>query len=207
MKNISGALICGLLGFGIMGCENSKTETAVNEVTTQQPIAEVSTKPSQKLRVIAMVNSDTILNKYEYALFLRDELTVTTMKYEGTLRQMESKLRTDMDKLQREAPTLTQFEGQNRQQKLIRAQENLQLKQEEYSRKIMTIEQEYNRDIHNAINEFLERYCADKPYEMVLSNSDLGIIRWADKSLDITDEVLKGLNEEYVAKQAEEEKE
>lgn len=39
---------------------------------------------------------------------------------------------------------------------------------------------------------------------MVLSNSDLGIIRWADKSLDITNEVLTGLNQEYAENTADE---
>ena len=145
-----------------------------------------------------MVNSGTILTHYEYALSLRDALTKKSLKFESILREKESKLMRDMEKLQRDAPTLTQFEGQSRQQKLIREQENLQMKQEEYARKLMVIEQDYNRDIHNAINEYLSRYCADKPYEMVLSNSDLGIIRWADESLDITDEVLEGLNEEYL---------
>ena len=189
--------IC-LLGMGAVACQNPEpSETPV--VAAKEPVVVEQINTSQKLKVIAMVNSDSILSKYGYALQLRDNLSDKTVKFETTLRQMESKLRTDMEKLQRDAPTLSQFEGQNRQNKLIRAQENLQLKQEEYTRKLMEIEQGYNRDIHNAINEFLERYCQDKPYEMVLSNSDLGIIRWADKELDITSEVLNGLNQEYEA--------
>ncbi|MFT4752847.1 MAG: outer membrane protein [Salibacteraceae bacterium] len=197
MKNYLGAIIIAVIGFGMTSCDaktNEESSNPVKPVSTE--VVEIS-EPGKKLQVIAMVNSDSILSQYEYALFLRDELTEKSIKFEGVLRQKESRLRTDMENLQRDAPTLTQFEGQNRQQKLIKEQENLQMKQEEYSRKLMVIEQDYNRDIHNAINEFLERYCADKPYEMVLSNSDLGIIRWADKSLDITDQVLAGLNEEY----------
>jgi outer membrane protein len=169
-----------------------------------KPTAEATTQPveqsDKKLMVIAMVHADTIMSKYEYAQFLRDELTTLTLKYEGILRQKETKLRADAEKLQRDAASLSQFEGQNRQRKLYDDQEKLQIKQEEYTRKLMEIEQGYNRNIHDAINEYLGRYCADKPYEMVLSNSDLGIIRWADKSLDITDEVLVGLNAEYEQK-------
>lgn len=197
MKKFIGALVVGIIGLGFSSCQTPKEETTVN---VEETLAQPSKKSGEKLRVIAMVNSDTILSNYEFALSLRDELTKTSIKFESLLRQKESVLRADMEKLQRDAPTLTQFEGQNRQQKLIQAQENLQIKQEEYSRKLMVIEQDYNRDIHNAINEFLSRYCADKPYEMVLSNSDLGIIRWADESLDITNDVLAGLNEEYLAK-------
>lgn len=200
MRNYLGAIAIGVIGFGAISCEskNSEEQRVQNEQVDTELVAE--NIPNKKLQVIAMVNSDSILSQYEFALFLRDELTEKSLKFEGILRSKESKLRSEMEQLQKDAPRLTQFEGQNRQQKLIRAQENLQLKQEEYARKLMVIEQDYNRDIHNAINEFLERYCADKPYEMVLSNSDLGIIRWADKSLDITADVLKGLNEEYTLK-------
>ena len=198
MNKILLALAVGVVGFGMSSCA-PKTEVKVeNPIVVIEEVEE--NEPTKKLKVIAMVNSDTILSQYEYALFLRDELTAQSLRYEGVLRKSESKLRSEMEALQREAATLSQFEGQNRERKLYQDQEKLQLKQEEYARKLMVIEQGYNRDIHNAIKEFLSRYCADKSFEMVLSNSDLGIIRWADESLDITDDVLGGLNEEYQAK-------
>lgn len=196
--NVSKTIAICFFGAGIISCKTPSNPEVSPQKTEVASIPKVVNN-AKKLRVIAMVNSDSILSQYEYALYLRNQLGESTMKFEGTLRQMESKLRVDMEKLQRDAPNLSQFEGQNRQNKLIRAQENLQIKQEEYTRKLMEIEQGYNREIHNAINEFLDRYCIDKPYEMVLSNSDLGIIRWADKDLDITEDVLKGLNEEYAA--------
>lgn len=195
MNKVLLAIAVGIVGFVATSCENAKESTVEEPIVTEVEVEEKA--PRKKLGIIAMVNSDTILSHYEFAMFLRDELTSQSLKYEGILRQKETKLRNDMEKLQREAASLSQFEGQNRERKLYQDQEKLQLKQEEYARKLMVIEQNYNRDIHNAINEFLERYCADKSYEMVLSNSDLGIIRWADSSLDITNVVLEGLNEEY----------
>ena len=194
-------LSLGVVGV-MMGSCDSKKEVSTTEPVIEE-IKEVVVEESKKAMVIAIVNSDTLLSQYDYALFLRDELTEQSLKYEGVLRQKESKLRADMEKLQRDAPTLTQFEGQRRQKALYDDQDKLQLKQEEYSRKLMTVEQEYNREIDQAINEYLDRYCADKPFEMVLSNSDLGIIRWAADGLDITNDVLTGLNDEYRSKMAE----
>lgn len=195
-----------ILGISALSLFAVACEPQNKEVVQETPVVAekvVAEEGSKKMRVIAMVNSDTILSQYDYALFLRDELTSQTLKYEGLLRQKETKLRADMEKFQREANSLTQFEAQIQQKKLYEAQEKFQLKQEEYTRKLMEQEQRYNRDIDQAINEFLSRYCKDKPYEMVISNADLGIIRWADESLDITNEVLKGLNEEYSAAQEE----
>lgn len=186
----------GMLSVLMIACE-TKQEEVKPESTPVVTEKKMVVEEGQKMRVVAMINSDTIMGQYEYAIFLRDELTAQKLKYEGLLRQKESKLRADMEKFQREASTLTQFEGQVRQKALYEAQDKFQMKQEEYARKLYELEESYNRDIDRAINEFLGRYCEDKPYEMVLSNSNLGIIRWAHESLDITNEVLEGLNAEY----------
>tara|TARA_R110002050_G_scaffold102774_1_gene211583 strand:- start:18741 stop:19370 length:630 start_codon:yes stop_codon:yes gene_type:complete len=197
MNRLKIAAAVAMIGLVFGSCNQSNPES------TEGSQEQIKTKPveapaaAKKMMTVVMVNSDTLMSQYAYAEVLRDQLTTATLKYEGILRQKESKLRADAAKLQSEAASLSQFEGQNRQRKLYEAQDQLQQTQEEYSRKLMEMEQGFNRDIHNAINEYLGRYCADKPYEMVLSNSDLGIIRWADKSLDITNEVLSGLNQEY----------
>ena len=201
MKINSVVLSIGVIGFMLGSCDSKKEVNNVDLVKTEVNVP--SNVTGKKAMVIAIVNSDTLLSQYDYALFLRDELTEQSLKYESVLRQAESKLRADMEKLQRDASTLSQFEGQRRQKELYDGQEKLQLKQEDYSRKLMTIEQEYNREIDQAINEYLDRYCADKSFEMVLSNSDLGIVRWAADGLDITNDVLAGLNTEYRAKQSE----
>lgn len=205
MNRIKIAASVAIIGLVFGSCDTNTPDSS----NTEQSTVVKATQPEvpttkKKMMVVAMVNSDTLMNQYAYAEVLRDQLTTMTLKYEGVLRQKESKLRADAEKLQREAASLSQFEGQNRQRKLYDAQEKLQQTQEDYTRKLMEMEQGFNRDIHNAINEFLGRYCADKPYEMVLSNSDLGIIRWADKSLDITNEVLTGLNQEYAENTADE---
>ena len=50
----------------------------------------------------------------------------------------------------------------------------------------------------DAIKTFLEKYNAEKQYAMILTNSAGAPVVTADKALDITDDVLAGLNEEYI---------
>jgi len=198
LQGINLIIIAVFIGAAISSCEsNSKENVPLPEVVGTE-----IEKPSSnsKSMVVAMIDADTIFKNYEYASKLTDDLTAQSLKYKNLLLQKESELRSDLQRLQAEAASLSQFEGQTRERKLYEEQEKLQLKQEEYTRKLMELEQQYNRDIDAAINDFLERYCADKPYEMVLSNTELGVIRWADKSLDITTEVLTGLNAEYQEK-------
>lgn len=192
----------GAIGILMTSCDTNSTQESNTSVAVEQPEEMVESSSEVKL-AIAIINSDTILGQYDYASKLRDDLTAQSVKYQGILRQKESALMAEMQKLQTEASTLSQFEGQTRQRQLYEKQEKLQLKQEEYSQKLMILEQQYNRDIDAAIKEFLDRYCEGKPYEMVLSNTDLGVIRWYKSTLDITSDVLTGLNSEYQEQQAE----
>ena len=151
-------------------CDSKQTQETNNQVAVEQPKEVVESSPKVQL-AIAVINSDTILGNYEYASKLRDDLTAQSVKYQGILRQKESALMAEMQNLQAEASTLSQFEGQTRQRQLYEKQEKLQMKQEEYSQKLMILERQYNRDIDVAIKEFLDRYCEDKPYQMVLNHT------------------------------------
>lgn len=189
-------LIAGISSLIITSCQTPSSPADSNETSTEK-VVETPVEKSEPKVLVAMINSDTILSNYILAENLREKLNAQSDKYERILRGKETTLRNDMQKLQAEAATLSQFEGQARQRKLYEQQEELQIKQEEYSRKLLALEQEYNKEIDVALNDFLSRYCEDKPYKMVLSDSELGIIRWVDESLDITQEVLAGLNSEY----------
>ena len=50
----------------------------------------------------------------------------------------------------------------------------------------------------DAIQTFLTKYNEEKQYAMILTNSGGAPVITADAALDITDDVLAGLNEEYI---------
>lgn len=185
----------------LFGCNPNTSAPAENSSASPASTISSTTKSTgDKLRVVALINTDTLFTKYDFAIALKDKLKAKTEKFQKDLQRKENKLRADMQKLQAEAAQMSQFEGQVRERNLLKQQQDLQLKEEEYARELMTLEQEFNRDIGREINAFLEGYCADKPYELVLSTSELGLVRWAHSSLDITTDVLNGLNEQYAAK-------
>ena len=50
----------------------------------------------------------------------------------------------------------------------------------------------------DALKTYLDKYNQDKKYSMILTNQGGVPVFTADPALDITDDVLSGLNEEYV---------
>jgi outer membrane protein len=49
------------------------------------------------------------------------------------------------------------------------------------------------------VNEYVKRYGEKNGYTIILANTQIGNIAYAEDRIDITDEVLKGLNSEYVS--------
>ncbi|MND82181.1 periplasmic chaperone [compost metagenome] len=61
-------------------------------------------------------------------------------------------------------------------------------------------EQEETEKLYAKITEYLKKYANEHGYKMVISYSKgNSAILYADESLDVTNDVVKGLNEEYKA--------
>ena len=87
-------------------------------------------------------------------------------------------------------------------------QQKLQQQQQQYQQYAMQKQQEIAEEqqvtlnqIANAINEFVLKFNADKKYALILTTTGDILptpVVTGDPTLDITDELLKGLNDEYV---------
>jgi outer membrane protein len=52
-------------------------------------------------------------------------------------------------------------------------------------------------DVISQVNAYLKKYGKSKGYKIVMAATEYGNIAYADEGLDITEEVLEGLNKEY----------
>jgi outer membrane protein len=80
----------------------------------------------------------------------------------------------------------------------IEQQKLLQLR-DQYMRQLAEEEQSMKKQIITSITEFLAPYGKEKGYNYILGNSFGGNILYADKTFDVTQDVLKGLNAKYKA--------
>jgi len=47
------------------------------------------------------------------------------------------------------------------------------------------------------VNAYVKKYGEDKGYQIIMAATDYGNVAYADESLNVTDEVLEGLNKLY----------
>jgi outer membrane protein len=48
------------------------------------------------------------------------------------------------------------------------------------------------------VNAYLRRYGKEKGYKIIIAATEYGNLAYAEEGLDITDEILEGLNQEYL---------
>ncbi len=149
----------------------------------------------------AWVNVDTILNNYDMYFDMRKELEENSRKLEAELnaksKAFEKEAMDFQDKVQK--GLVTRSEAQQLQNTLANKEQELYRLRDEMRMQLADEEQVKLRKIQNSITEFLKGYNVDKGYHIILSNTFGGPLLYGHPALDITSDVLKGLNAEYSA--------
>lgn len=92
---------------------------------------------------------------------------------------------------------ITRTKAQMVEQQLAQKQQELYAKGESLQRQLMEEEQVMYRKVLNEVMEYLKDYNTDYNYKYIFSNSFGGQLLYTDNSLNITTDVLTGLNEKY----------
>ena len=147
----------------------------------------------------AWVNVDTVLNSYDMYFDMRKELEVNSRKLEAELnaksRTFEKEAMDFQDKVQK--GLVTRSEAQQLQTTLANKEQELYRLRDEMRMQLAEEEQVKLRKIQNSITEFLKEYNEDKGYHIILSSTFGGPMLYGHPALDITNDVVKGLNEKY----------
>jgi outer membrane protein len=150
---------------------------------------------------VVYVNTDTLLEHYEYFKVKKQELEAKGKRLEtelaGRMRNLENEYTTARDKVQR--GTMSNSLMQETEKDLMRKQQQLQIYKEEQAAKLMEEEKNINEQLNDNIRNFLSTFGKKNGYNFVLGMSGSGGVLFANDSLNITTSVLEGLNKEYKA--------
>ncbi len=146
---------------------------------------------------IAYVNSDTLLANYAFFQTKRVELE---KKAEDLQKEYENRargLQNEISNFQQNAGTMTMNQARAVEEDLRKKQQNLMQYQQNLSGQLMEEEGKVNDDLYERVSEFLEDYGKNEDFKLVLTYTKNSGVLYADDSLDITQQVVEGLNQEY----------
>ncbi|MFZ2906354.1 MAG: OmpH family outer membrane protein [Cyclobacteriaceae bacterium] len=146
---------------------------------------------------IAYINSDSVLKYYDFLKDNKVVLEAKTKKMDTDYRNRAQGLQSEITAYQRNVSNLTIGQARALEEDLAKKQQNLQMYQQSLSQELMNDESKLNKELYDRITIFLKKYGKDNGLQVVLKYDPSSDVLYGVETLDITDVVVKGLNEEY----------
>lgn len=145
---------------------------------------------------IAFVNIDSLEANYTYLKQKKDEFNKRQLNVEAELERSIRQLQNDAAEFSKKAQagSLTQSEGEAGQKRLMQMQESLEKRKASLAEQLMKEQEVFNKDLHDRLDAFLKEYNADGKYDYILSYGEGGNILYKNDALDITKDVIDGMN-------------
>ena len=189
-KYILNAIAAFALAFFFSQC-SQKNETAAESA------APVAGSTNMK---IAYVEVDSLLTKYRYWNDLNEQMIQKEENIRTTLNEKAKELDGEMREFQRKIENngfASRERAEQENARLLQKQRDLQQLQEKLYTELQAENQKNSLQLRDSINSFLKIYNQTKGYSLIISNTQLDNLLFADKSLDITQEIVDGLNARY----------
>jgi outer membrane protein len=148
---------------------------------------------------IFYVQIDSVISKFDMATDLSGELESKYKSSEAAFQSKQEAYQKDVNDYQYKVQRglVTRTDAQNIEQQLYAKQQDLVKLQQDLTAEINEKQAVMNRQVINAIMDYLKENSTDLNYKYVLGTSFGGNILYANDSLDITQNIVKGLNEDY----------
>ena len=149
---------------------------------------------------IVYVDLDRVLMEYDMANDLRSVVETKVQNIQAEVNRRGKKLENDIADFQNKIDkglmtrSVAEAQGQKLAQQEVEFNNYAAQKQQEINEEQVVM----MNQLGDAIQTFINKYNEEKQYAMILTNSGGAPVITADAALDITDDVLAGLNEEYI---------
>ena len=197
MKNASLVLsilsLVAAITFGVLLLTNGSDKT-------EAPAEGEATENLASKGDIVYIDLDRILMEYDMANDLRSVVETKAQNIQAEItrrgKKLENEVKSFQEKLNKGLMTRSVAEVQ--QQKLMQ-------QEQEFNEYAARKEQEINEEqivmmnqLADAIKTYVDKYNEEKQYAMIITNNGGSPVITAEAALNITEDVLAGLNDEYI---------
>lgn len=149
---------------------------------------------------IVYINTDTLMNNYLLAIELNEAFLKKQEERRTELNVKAKSLDQEANEFQRKLQNngfLSEARAIDARDQLLVKQENLRKLQQDMIDKTAREQNDLNRQLFNKITSFLKEYNKDNKFDIVLSTQLGSTVLYAENGFDITNDVVRLLNEEY----------
>lgn len=147
---------------------------------------------------IKYVMSDSITANWDFAKDLMATFEADQKTREERFRSMEANLQSRVNKLEKEAPTMTEREIGMEQESLQRLQQQYMADGEDLQNKAQMQQQGMSMQLGDSLKAFFPEFAQKVGADIIMNNSSIvTTMFYVSPSLNVTDLAIKDLNERY----------
>ena len=184
-KSVTSFVLSSVMVLGFTQC--SQQAAAPQQ---QAPIAVSGLK-------IAYIDVDSLLANYTFYQDLAEEMTRKEENYRLALTEEANKWQKDVEDHQKKIANSVYSSverAQSEENRLAKRQQALQEKSDKYTQELLAERDANSQKISETVDNFVREYNKTHGYNMIISKASL---LYADEGLNITAEILDGLNAAY----------
>jgi outer membrane protein len=199
VMNIILLLAVGVLFY--LQLSSRKVHTTTADKTEKSNPNPADVVPSQNGCKIAYFEMDSVAANFQKAKEMKTELEKKEDKINEQMGRLQNNYQQKFVYLQQHGSTMTNAQVESARTDLAQLEQSIKDTKS-------SLDQEYNnyyvqaqQEILSMIRKFCSEYNKDKKYAIIVSNEP-GLIFYKDSTLDITADLLRGLNEMYQKKKS-----
>ena len=189
-------IVNGLLALAVMTaftqCDNNKgTTTNTGNAAPTGGVSELK---------IAYVEIDSLLTQYNSCKDLNVAMMRKQENVNATLNEKMKALDNEVREFERKYNNhvFTPERAQQEQARLLKMRQDLEAQHQRLMAELQQENDKNSMQLRDSINSFLKEYNKAKGYSLIISNTGADNLLYADPSLNITKEIIEGLNKRYV---------
>lgn len=146
----------------------------------------------------AFVDTEKLLKEYQGAKDLETQINARRDSIQSGLQQLQQEFRIKLQDYQVQAPKMSASQREQKEQELMAQQSQIQELSQREGQSFQSYSGEKMDTLVAGIKKFVAEYAKNNGYTYIFgSNPTTENILYGDSSKNLTDEVLKALNEAY----------
>ncbi len=146
---------------------------------------------------LVYVDSPRLLNEYLGMIDAKKSFQKKTALWEANRDTLVNELRAKQQKFKAEEEHLSVKERELLKELIRTKQRQLSDYEMAVQEKAQQEDRQMTAQVVEQVNGYLREYAKNKGYRIVIAATEFGNLAYAEEGLDITEEVLTGLNKEY----------
>ena len=184
-----------LLLVGYLYFDKFSSSTKRSSVASTQKCKDSSTHHGNK---VAYIDLDSLQSSYEYYKLLKADFEKQQASSNNQVADLQRRYQARAMQLQQKGPTMNQQDQESAMKEINQMQQGLQEKKQSLDNELFNYNSKMKEDILTRIQNFLKEYNKDGRFDYIFSYEP-GFMFYKDTALNITRDVVTGLNEEYLS--------